>query len=81
MEIHHVEEHHKGGPTSLENGALVHKKDCHPKGAKATAEFATKWAALKASRGLTPDAAPAASNNDVVDDEDEENDADVKLTG
>jgi 5-methylcytosine-specific restriction endonuclease McrA len=41
-EIHHVEEHAKGGPTRLDNGALVHKH-CHPKGNKATAEFADKW--------------------------------------
>jgi hypothetical protein len=40
-EIHHVTEHHKGGKTSLENGALVHKK-CHPKGARAE-EFARNW--------------------------------------
>lgn len=41
-EIHHVEEHSKGGPTSLENGAGVHKT-CHPKGAAATAAFAKKF--------------------------------------
>lgn len=33
-EIHHVEEHHRGGMTTLDNGALVHKH-CHPKGAAA----------------------------------------------
>jgi len=30
VEVHHVEEHSKGGQTTLENGAAVHKK-CHPK--------------------------------------------------
>lgn len=40
-EIHHVQEHHTGGPTELENGALVHSQ-CHPKGSKAQ-EFAQKW--------------------------------------
>lgn len=40
-EIHHVEEHTKGGPTSLENGVLVHRH-CHPKGSRA-AEFAKEW--------------------------------------
>jgi len=30
-EIHHVEEHHKGGQTTLDNGVLVHAK-CHPRG-------------------------------------------------
>jgi hypothetical protein len=41
-EIHHVEEHSKGGRTTLSNGALVHKH-CHPKGQRATAEFAKRW--------------------------------------
>lgn len=41
VEIHHVEEHAKGGPTVLENGALVHRQ-CHPKGSAAT-EFAKQW--------------------------------------
>lgn len=41
-EVHHVEQHSKGGPTTLPNGALVHKH-CHPKNAKGTAEFAEKW--------------------------------------
>ena len=30
-EIHHLEEHAKGGRTTLENGVLVHKQ-CHPRG-------------------------------------------------
>lgn len=46
-EVHHVVEHSKGGETSLENGAAVHKK-CHPKGDAATKAFAKKFAALKA---------------------------------
>lgn len=41
-EIHHVEEHSKGGPTTIENGALVHKH-CHPKSTRATADFAEHW--------------------------------------
>lgn len=40
-EIHHIEEHSKGGRTDLENGALVHKH-CHPKGAAQTQAFARK---------------------------------------
>ena len=39
-EIHHIDEHSKGGKTVLENGVLVHKH-CHPKG-KAAEEFAKK---------------------------------------
>ena len=45
-EIHHVVEHSMGGPTKLENGALVHKS-CHPKGEAATKAFAAKFAARK----------------------------------
>ena len=41
MEIHHIEEHSKGGRTELKNGALVHKR-CHPKGAARTQAFARK---------------------------------------
>ena len=41
-EIHHVKEHQQGGRTSLRNAALVHK-ECHPKSAKAVAEFAETW--------------------------------------
>lgn len=41
-EVHHVIQHSQGGKTSLDNGALVHRH-CHPKGAAAEAEFATKW--------------------------------------
>ncbi len=47
-EIHHVQEHSKGGTTCLDNGALVHKS-CHPKGAKAVAEFASTW--VKKAKG------------------------------
>ena len=41
VEVHHVIEHHLGGQTDLDNGALVHG-DCHPKGEAAKA-FAEKW--------------------------------------
>jgi hypothetical protein len=40
-EIHHVDQHAKGGLTEIENGALVHSH-CHPKG-KAADEFVKKW--------------------------------------
>ena len=43
FEVHHVKEHAKGGATSLENGAIVHK-NCHPKGVEATKLFAKKFA-------------------------------------
>lgn len=41
-EIHHVQQHVEGGPTVLENGALVHK-DCHPKSQKDVTAFAQSW--------------------------------------
>ena len=41
VEVHHVDEHSKGGPTTLANGAAVHKK-CHPKSAAETAALAQK---------------------------------------
>ncbi len=41
-EIHHVQQHSKGGLTTMANGALMHKH-CHPKGDKATADFAEYW--------------------------------------
>lgn len=34
-EIHHVQQHSNGGPTTLQNGRLVHRH-CHPKGASAS---------------------------------------------
>lgn len=40
-DIHHILEHAKGGTTTLENGALVHRH-CHPKGAAAE-KFAKEW--------------------------------------
>src|SRR5438034_9054482 len=52
-EIHHVEQHAAGGPTTLANGALVHKH-CHPKSQKDVAAFAESWRAKIAS---TPSAA------------------------
>ena len=45
-EIHHVKEHQHGGKTVLANAALVHKQ-CHPKSAKAVADFAEKWKTRK----------------------------------
>jgi len=46
VEIHHVEEHSKGGPTTLANGAAVHKK-CHPKGDLRTKALADKLQAAE----------------------------------
>jgi hypothetical protein len=74
VEIHHVEEHGKGGKTTLENGVLVHKKDCHPKGAKAV-EFARRWAETNA-QGQSSNAAPMTDDISIDDDDDDdENDA------
>jgi len=43
-EIHHIQQHTDGGPTTLGNGALVHKA-CHPKSQKDVAAFAEHWRA------------------------------------
>lgn len=41
VEVHHVDEHSKGGKTTLENGTVVHKK-CHPKSPVETKALANK---------------------------------------
>lgn len=46
-EVHHVDEHSKGGQTSLQNGAVVHGH-CHPKSAAQTQALAEKLAAQQA---------------------------------
>lgn len=66
-EIHHVEEHGKGGKTILENGALVHK-DCHPKGSKAV-EFAKRWRENK-SKDQNTDTVMNDGEDTADDDED-----------
>jgi hypothetical protein len=48
VEIHHVEQHAKGGLTEIENGALVHRA-CHPKSEDATQALAAKIIARKAA--------------------------------
>ena len=67
-EFHHVEQHSKGGQTTLDNGALVHGQ-CHPKGAAATQDFAKKFRERLVSRP-----AQEAIASEIVDDdaEDEE---------
>jgi HNH endonuclease len=69
-EIHHIDEHAKGGMTILENGALVHRH-CHPKGARAV-EFAKEWRTrIKRTGSGAP---PVVSHGDSdADEEDEEN--------
>ncbi len=42
IDIHHVNPHGQGGPTSTDNAVLVHSY-CHPKGVEAEKEFATAW--------------------------------------
>ncbi|MES5486336.1 DUF262 domain-containing protein [Bradyrhizobium sp. INPA03-11B] len=55
-EIHHVTEHSKGGATSMDNAALVHKA-CHPKSADSTKALAEKMQAKKAK--LAASSSPA----------------------
>jgi hypothetical protein len=64
-QFHHVELHSQGGATTLDNGALVHK-DCHPKSAKAVAEFAAHWRAKLTSEpddGRAPQSSGRAVTN------------------
>ena len=42
LEIHHLEEHHVGGKTSIENGVPVHK-DCHPRSRQDAIQFFEQW--------------------------------------
>lgn len=67
LEIHHIEEHAKGGPTSMENGISVHKS-CHPQGQVAV-EFANAWRSKRAAMSAEP---PSSSLLDALDDEDED---------
>jgi hypothetical protein len=48
VEIHHLQEHSKGGPTDIDNGALVHRA-CHPKSSDATQLLAAKIKKQKAA--------------------------------
>jgi hypothetical protein len=48
VEIHHLLQHSQGGPTEIENGALVHKH-CHPKSSAATQLLAEKIKTQKAA--------------------------------
>ena len=41
-EIHDVTPHADGGPTSIQNGVLVHR-DCHPKRKEVTNYFYEWW--------------------------------------
>ena len=70
VDIHHVEGHAAGGPTTLENGVLVHAH-CHPKGSAAV-EFAKHWRDRRLTGELQHE--PAHEDNlDDEDDDDEEN--------
>lgn len=46
LEIHHLEEHHVGGLTTIENAVPVHE-DCHPRGRQEAIDFRTQWLAKK----------------------------------
>ena len=49
LDVHHVQEHHTGGRTSIENAVAVHG-DCHPISQDAVENFERKWNA----RSQTP---------------------------
>lgn len=41
-QFHHVQEHHQGGESTIDNGALVHK-NCHPRSKEDVNEFYNWW--------------------------------------
>jgi Protein of unknown function DUF262/HNH endonuclease len=72
-EFHHITEHHQGGQTTVENGALVHK-GCHPKSQKAVLEFAEHWL----TKGSSSSSQIASSTTlQLIEDEGEEIDNNV----
>lgn len=70
LEIHHIEEHAKGGLTSLENGVVVHP-DHHPKG-QAAIEFANARRAGREALKSQAEGVVAAAQSDVEDDDDQD---------
>lgn len=52
-EIHHITPHAKGGTTSIDNAALVHK-DCHPKSGNRVREFEEWWTGRKSDEMTDP---------------------------
>jgi hypothetical protein len=73
VDIHHVEEHAKGGTTTLENAVLVHR-DHHPKGSRA-AEFTKRWRERLSREGSRDDSARGADASG--DEENDENSEDA----
>ena len=71
VDIHHIEGHASGGPTTLENGVLVHSH-CHPKGVAAE-EFAQRWPARNSgndfNKGTIPEESTPTDDDDNDDDE------------
>lgn len=53
-EIHHLQAHANAGPTTLENGVLVHAR-CHPRG-EAAVKFAERYRQKKAQQQTAGDA-------------------------
>jgi hypothetical protein len=67
-EIHHVTRHSRGGPTSPDNGALVHSH-CHPKSASAEAALAEKWKERRARVTPIPSEEDITAAQEVDDGE------------
>jgi hypothetical protein len=71
LEIHHIEEHSKGGLTDLNNGVVVHAEH-HPKG-NAAVEFEKTWKERqKSTRSASPESAFERAVTENVDGEEEE---------
>jgi hypothetical protein len=69
LEIHHVEEHSKGGLTALDNGVVVHAAH-HPKG-QAAVEFAERWRQTKPVRAAAHDDAALLELEEVTAEDDD----------
>jgi hypothetical protein len=66
LEIHHVEEHHAGGPTIIENAVPVHR-DCHPRGRQEAIEFRAQWLTRQEESQLALAQLPPDQNIPVPD--------------
>lgn len=70
VQIHHIQEHSKGGQTTMDNGVLVHAA-CHPQGKEAVL-FARRYSANRRGEVLreeetSPDIAIAQDGRDGLD--------------
>lgn len=66
-EIHHIDQHAKGGVSLVGNGVLVHAH-CHPKG-KAADDFAKAWNEKLKTKAVSAVTPPASAVPAIVEDD------------